>query len=140
MLVVEDDAAIRGLLAAALRREPLTVDVAADGIEALSLVASNSYSVIITDLMLPRLDGASFIEEFTRIQPNAGCIIFIMTAVDEPVSVRRLGPVVHALIRKPFDVGKLVEMIRECARLRDEHSDAIGEFMPPSPPTLTDVC
>jgi len=139
VLVVEDDAAIRGLVAAALRREPLLVDVAADGVEALELVAAHDYAVIITDLMLPRLDGAGFVDAFVRLRPNAGSVVFVMTAFDDQTAVRRLGTSVHAIIRKPFDVTRFVEMIRECAHLRHAHGIA-GDLLPPPPQRLGDVC
>jgi DNA-binding response OmpR family regulator len=139
VLVVEDDAAIRGLVAAALRREPLLVDVAADGVEALELVRSHDYAVIITDLMLPRLDGAGFVEAFIRLRPNAGSVVFVMTAFDDQTAVRRLGPSVHAIIRKPFDITRFVEMIRECAHLRHAHGIA-GELLMPPPQRLGDAC
>jgi two-component system nitrogen regulation response regulator NtrX len=136
VLIVEDDPAIRGLLIAAMRREPLSVDAAADGVEALERVRDNNYAVIITDLMLPRLDGAAFIEAFTRLRPNAGSVIFVMTAFDESASVRKLGPAVHAVVRKPFDVEKLVGTIRECALLRQQH-EMTGGGAEPEPPSLT---
>jgi DNA-binding response OmpR family regulator len=139
VLIVEDDPAIRGLLVAAMRREPLSVDSASDGVEALERVRATDYAVIITDLMLPRLDGASFIEAFNRLRPNANSIIFVMTAFDETASVRKLGDNVHALIRKPFDVQKLVEMIRECALLRQQHEPAGGTDLGP-PPLSPGVC
>jgi len=139
VLVVEDDAAIRGLVAAALRREPLLVDVAADGVEALELVAAQDYAVIVTDLMLPRLDGAGFVEEFIRLRPDARSVVFVMTAFDDQSAVRRLGPSVHAIIRKPFDVNRFVEMIRECAHLRHAHEMASRDLLPP-PQRIGDAC
>lgn len=121
VLIVEDDPAIRGLLTAALRREPLSVDAAADGVAALDCIreAATDYAVIVTDLMLPRLDGAAFLEAMLALRPNARSVIFVMTAFDD-VTAKRINAPVHALIRKPFDVKRLVDMIRECAVLRSE--------------------
>jgi DNA-binding response OmpR family regulator len=140
VLVVEDDAAIRRLVAAALRREPLVVDVAADGVEALELVAAHDYEVIVTDLMLPRLDGAEFVESFVRLRPEARSVVFVMTALDDQTAARRLGPSVHAIIRKPFDVTGFVEVIRECAQLRQAHEIAAAEQRMPPPQRLGDAC
>ena len=135
VLIVEDDPAIRGLLVAALRREPLHVDAAADGVEALERTRDTNYAVIITDLMLPRLDGGGFIDTFNRTRPNHGSVIFVMTAFDETASLRQLAPSVHAVIRKPFDVEKLVAMIRECAQLRQQ--DELSGIVAVDPPPLT---
>jgi two-component system response regulator AtoC len=133
VLIVEDDAAIRGLLVAALRREPLTVDSAADGVEALALVRDTRYAVIVTDLMLPRLDGIAFIEEFRELQPQTVTVIFAMTAYDD-MTVKRLGPRVHAVIRKPFDLAQLVSVIRECAHLNPTAGGGGIELFPEMPP------
>jgi CheY-like chemotaxis protein len=134
VLIVEDDPAIRGLLVAAMRREPLSVESASDGVEALERVRDTNYAVILTDLMLPRLDGASFIDAFTSLRPDAQSIIFVMTAFDETALVRKLGDNVHALVRKPFDVEKLVETIRECALLRQQSEPTgVVDLEPPRP-------
>jgi CheY-like chemotaxis protein len=140
VLIVEDDPAIRGLLVAAMRREPLSVDSASDGVEALERVRDTNYAVIITDLMLPRLDGASFIDAFTRLRPDAQSIIFVMTAFDETGLARKLGDNVHALVRKPFDVEKLVETIRECALLRQQHEPTGGVDLEPPRSLSPGVC
>jgi DNA-binding response OmpR family regulator len=134
VLIVEDDPAIRGLLAAALRREPVHFDVAVDGLEALERVREHTYAVIVTDLMLPRLDGAAFVDAFIRLRPEARSVIFVMTAIDAAISSRVLGPSVHAVIRKPFDVARLIDMIRECALLRQAHEEVSTAALPERPP------
>jgi len=140
VLIVEDDPAIRGLLVAALRREPLTVDAAGDGVEALAFVRDAHYAVIVTDLMLPRLDGVAFIEQFRELQPQTATVIFAMTAYDD-TTVRRLGPTVHAVIRKPFDLAQMVSLIRECALLSASAGGGGIELFPDMPPPRCgDVC
>lgn len=57
ILVVDDDAHLRELLAAALEQDGRTVDVAQDGVEALTLLGTNSYDVVLSDLRMPGLDG-----------------------------------------------------------------------------------
>jgi CheY-like chemotaxis protein len=57
ILVVDDDAHLRELLAATLEQDGRTVDVAQDGVEALALLGTNSYDVVLSDLRMPGLDG-----------------------------------------------------------------------------------
>jgi DNA-binding response OmpR family regulator len=115
VLIVEDDEAIRSLLTAALRREPFHVDAARDGVEALRLTAASEYAVILLDLMMPHVNGFQFLDEFRRVSPDARSVVFVVTAFDD-AKVGRLDPdQVHAIIRKPFDVGQLVAMVREVA-------------------------
>ena len=57
VLVVDDDAFNRKLVAACLRNDPLIVDEAADGLSALFMVFERRPDLVILDLELPRLDG-----------------------------------------------------------------------------------
>ncbi|MEA2337136.1 MAG: two-component system, NtrC family, response regulator AtoC [Thermoanaerobaculia bacterium] len=118
VLVVEDDDAIRALLVAALRREPFEVHAAANGAEALTLTRASEYSVILLDLMMPMVTGVEFLQAFHDADPKSRTVVFVMTAFDD-VTVRHIAPnLVHAIVRKPFDVPQLVSMIREVALMR----------------------
>ena len=115
VLVVEDDEAIRGLLIAALSREPLSVDGAADGREALRLCESSEYAVIMLDLMMPEFNGFQFLEAFRKNCASARSIIFVNTAYDDRVVSDLPADQVHAIIRKPFDVPLLTALISAAA-------------------------
>lgn len=118
VLVVEDDDAIRALLVAALRREPFEVHAAVNGAEALTLTRSAEYAVILLDLMMPIVTGVEFLQAFHDANPNSRTVVFVMTAFDD-VTVRHIAPnLVHAIVRKPFDVPQLVAMVREVALTR----------------------
>lgn len=118
ILVVEDDDAIRALLVAALRREPFEVHAAMNGAEALMFTRASEYAVILLDLMMPMVTGVEFLQAFHDADPNSRTVIFVMTAFDD-VTIRHVAPtLVHAIVRKPFDVPQLVAMIREVALMR----------------------
>lgn len=119
ILVVEDDAAIRTLLAVALGREPLHVDLAEDGVAALDLITRNDYAVIIVDMMMPRMDGGTFLSALPAMLRKRP-VVFAMTAYDD-VLFRQVAPgVIHGWIRKPFDLHRLVDIVRDCAELMDQ--------------------
>lgn len=124
VLIVEDDTAIRTLMVAALRREPLEVHTAADGVAGLECVRAHDYAVILLDLMLPRLNGFEFLESLDEARrPGAAPVTIVMTAFDA-TAVKRLGAMrVQAILHKPFDIERVVEMIRDCALLHQEHTD-----------------
>ncbi|HUR82601.1 MAG TPA: response regulator [Thermoanaerobaculia bacterium] len=115
MLVVEDDDGIRKLLAMALRRQALHVDVAGNGAEALRLCAATEYSLIILDLMMPVLNGFEFLEAFGKTTPSVRPIIFVVSAFDDRGVSRLTSPLVHAILRKPFDVWQLVITVCDVA-------------------------
>lgn len=122
ILVVEDDDAIRALLVAALRREPLDIHAAVNGAEALNMTRASEYAVILLDLMMPTLNGVEFLKAFHDLAPKSRTVVFVMTAFDD-VTVRHIAPnLVHGIIRKPFDVPHLVAMVREVASTRIERT------------------
>ena len=126
VLIVEDDAAIRALLVAALKREPLEVHVAVDGLEALEHVRTNDYAVILLDLMMPRVSGYEFLTAYGQLHSSAvKPVVFVMTAFDASM-VRKLGAgTVHAIVNKPFNVEQVVEMVRDCASVHQQHAAAL---------------
>jgi len=115
VLIVEDDESIRGMLLTTLRREPLQVDSADDGEDALHLTAIHDYAVILLDLMMPRVDGFAFLEQFHSDARDSVPVIFVVTAFDDLVFDRIPAHQAHAIIRKPFDVLRLANTIREVA-------------------------
>ncbi|MFL6246607.1 MAG: response regulator [Thermoanaerobaculia bacterium] len=116
VLVVEDDPSIRTLLATALRREGLEVDVAADGQQALRRCESCEYAVILLDLMMPILNGYQFLDAFERAVPAARSAVFVVTAFDDRMIGSIASPRVHAIIKKPFDIALLATTVSEVAK------------------------
>ena len=127
ILIVEDDDVIRTMIATALRREPVVVDVARDGAEALEKMRLTRFGVILVDLMMPRVSGFELIEAMRSELPQPRPIVFVMTASDD-VGFHDLDPdIVAGVLRKPFDIQRLVEIVRDCALLFREHRDALQE-------------
>jgi DNA-binding response OmpR family regulator len=136
---VEDDDAIRTLLAAALRREPFEVDTASDGAAALQMTRDVEYAVIVLDLMMPRLNGFEFLEAFHGATPKRRSVIFVVTAFDDVRVAKLEAGHVHAIVRKPFDVTQLVTMIREVAMLWQTQATASVERLQPEVAADDDV-
>ena len=117
ILIVEDDSAIRTLIVSALKREPLEVHTAGDGLAALECVRANDYAVILLDLMMPRLNGYEFLESLDSVRGDAQPVIIVMTAFDSGALKKLPANRVHAVLHKPFDVERVVDLVRDCAAL-----------------------
>jgi DNA-binding response OmpR family regulator len=118
VLVVEDDAAIRTLVVAALKREPIEVHTAFDGLSALECVRANDYAVILLDLMMPRVNGYEFLDSLESVRGTTEPVVIVMTAFDT-TSLRKLpANRVHAVLHKPFDVERVVDLVRDSAFVR----------------------
>lgn len=115
VLVVEDDPAIRSLLLSALSREPLHIDAAGDGLRAAQLAAAHEYALLLVDFMLPHMSGVEFLRHFRTIRPDSPSVVLVMTASDDQ-EVRREGSnLIHGIVRKPFDLVRLVDTITAIA-------------------------
>jgi DNA-binding response OmpR family regulator len=110
VLVVDDDPAIRGLVADALRLEGYAVDLAAHGREALEAIRARRPATVVLDLMMPVMDGFSFIEACQNEQLCDNVPIVVISAVQEALERIQPGPI-HACIAKPFDLNDLIRTV-----------------------------
>ncbi|MBE7077164.1 MAG: response regulator transcription factor [Clostridiales bacterium] len=107
ILVVEDDRAINGLVCSCLKSEGYETTACYDGEEGLNAFAEGTYSLIISDIMMPKMDGFVFAEEVRA--RNKQIPILFMTAKDDKPSklyAYRLG--VDDYVVKPFDIDVFV--------------------------------
>jgi len=132
VLVVEDDNAMRELLAESLVDEGYTVLGAAGGREGVKAVRAGQVDLVVTDLRMPDLDGLDMIREM-RALPSSPDVILITAfgTIDTAIKAMKLGAFDY--ITKPFEIDQLLiavdralrdrELHHEVARLREEVAD-----------------
>jgi CheY-like chemotaxis protein len=115
VLVVDDDATIRSTVAEALELEGYVVARASNGAEALDLVREQRPGAIVLDLMMPVMDGWTFLEH-CRTEPEcSGTPIIVISAHrDLPRDAETLG--VNGCLAKPFDLDVLVGAVDRLVR------------------------
>jgi two-component system, OmpR family, response regulator MprA len=114
VLVVEDDAAIRRLVRMVLLREGYDVEIAGDGLEAVLKLGVRDYDAIILDLMMPNLDGFTFMKTMSENDPDRLRRIIVTSAASPGVIKERLHGQPFALLPKPFDLSDLVAKVKGC--------------------------
>ena len=114
VLVVDDDPAIRGLVADALRADGYSVDLAAHGREALDAMRARRPATVVLDLMMPIMDGFSFMEACHQEQLCNDVPIVVISAVQDALTRMDEVPV-HACIAKPFDLDDLIRTVASYA-------------------------
>lgn len=108
-LIVEDDPAIRRLVAKLLARKQIDVDIASDGRTAIEKLRENNYSVLVLDLMVPDLDGFEVIR-FIKEQ-KLSIPVAVVSAVSQQALTRLDRDIVKVVISKPFDVDELTKAV-----------------------------
>ncbi|HKS37088.1 MAG TPA: PAS domain S-box protein, partial [Verrucomicrobiae bacterium] len=118
ILVVDDHSVNRKLLRAQLEAEGQSVLEAADGVEALQTLDREPVDAVISDILMPNMDGFRFCLE-VRKQPkfNAVTFIFYTSTYDSPTD-RQLAQTVGGdrYIAKPAPVATILETLREVAQ------------------------
>ncbi|GFO63645.1 response regulator [Geomonas paludis] len=106
ILVADDEPQIREIVHTLLTRQGYTVVTAANGQEALEkfIVDPAAFDLLVTDIVMPGMDGISSYKEMTKINP-ALKVIYMSGFADN------LPPYVH-IILKPFNPVQLLHMIR----------------------------
>ena len=115
VLVVEDDQAIAAFVAGGLREAGYTVDEAQDGDVGLELALAEQYDAAVLDLMLPKRDGLSLIEEVRRA--GVSTPVLILTAkrsVDDRVKGLQAGG--DDYLTKPFAFAELLARVQALVR------------------------
>ena len=120
VLVVDDDAYIRDVVAQLLMSEGYAVEEAANGAEALHIVtdAARRPNLILLDLMMPVMDGWEFARRLQELHPRLGIPIIVLSAARLPAD-RLWVTGAGAVLAKPFDLDELLEHVEHLAQPRD---------------------
>lgn len=103
-LVVEDDQGVRELFASLLRAEGLTVDEAADGLEAVDATTMRDYRLMLLDLKLPKLSGIEVLARVLKKKTPPANVIVISAVDSGDVRAVAGNSSVSAILRKTFAI------------------------------------
>jgi excisionase family DNA binding protein len=107
VLVVDDEATIREVLAKTLALVEYDVDLAADGRTAIERLRMISYDLLITDLKMPGIDGLAVIREARRLKADIPVII-ITGFSTEASAIEAVNLGVSGYLTKPFRVPRVL--------------------------------
>jgi DNA-binding response OmpR family regulator len=113
VLVVDDDEAVRELVAETLQRAGLTVLLAGDGREAVELFRrrADEIHVVVLDRTMPDMDGEEAFDEIRRIRSDAR-IMLVSGYSEERAAWEFIDRGFDAFLHKPFDPMALLECVR----------------------------
>ncbi len=113
ILVVEDDDVLRMVLRFEIEKRGFVVREAENGAAALSSFKNRVPDIIVTDLMMPVMDGFSFIDEVRHSAASAGVPIIAISAVkDQEMGRRALALGANTFMAKPLSPEGLLKTIQ----------------------------
>ncbi|WP_199102975.1 EAL domain-containing protein [Aquitalea sp. ASV11] len=121
ILVAEDHPAQRQVIVSMLEQHgACMVDEVGDGLQALSLLKTNKYDLMICDLGMPGLDGIQLMRHLSQMDDLPQLIFCSSHAEDILQSVQRFGVHYHlpvlACLEKPFSASELSTLLQQCVR------------------------
>lgn len=120
ILIVEDDDAHRGMLRTMLKSWGFTVDEARDGDEAVPLVRSKPFDIVLTDVRMARVSGIDALKEILAYNPALPVVLMTaFSSVETAVDALRLGA--YDYLVKPLDFDLLKTTLQEAID-RSRHS------------------
>ncbi len=112
VLVVDDEPEICHLIEQVLKREGYQVDVSFSGIDALQMLKSFNYHLLLTDLEMPEVNGLELIKKAKKECPEIRAIMVTGNASVD-IAIRSLRHKIDGYIKKPFNISKLRKVVRQ---------------------------
>ena len=112
-LIVEDDPATQRLLSALIASEGVDVALAADGEVAIQILSRETFSVILLDIVLPRVSGTAVMEYLREANPAMLERVIVVTGLDVS-EIRALFPTVRQALSKPVMPARLRATVQTC--------------------------
>src|SRR6266446_6516427 len=118
ILVVDDEKAIQEILAFTLTAEGYEVATVGSGEEALTRVEQQDFDVILTDIVMPGVDGLEVLERSRLLNPRASVIVMTAyAALETAISALRGGAC--DFLEKPFSIDVLKERVQRLLQYRE---------------------
>lgn len=109
VLLVDDQSKVRAVYSRCLTKEGFEVTEASDGAEALKRIRNGQFDLVLTDLVMPTMDGMKLLDELKGGFPNLPVVVMLETA-DNRATVQAAESGALQTLVKPIDQGLLVEL------------------------------
>lgn len=107
VLVVDDDASILGIVSEVLEDDGYAVDTAGSGEDAMDLLADKQYSLVLSDIRLPGINGVEVLEHIKNVYPRTQ-VIMITSHASLDTSIDAIKHGAYDYLMKPFDDLSLI--------------------------------
>ncbi|HNP69666.1 MAG TPA: response regulator [Kouleothrix sp.] len=113
ILIMDDDLAMQTVLEIALREAGYQVILANDGQEGIDKIRSLKPNLVVSDIMMPQMDGVEAFNLIKEELQDDGIPIFIMTALNRKPWFADMEADGAVIIQKPFEVDQFVQLVND---------------------------
>ena len=110
LLVAEDNASVRAFIVRSLRASDRRIVEASDGQEAIDVLSRQKFDILITDIVMPNVDGITLALKAIRLYPDLR-IVMISGYPQERLRAHNLEALAGAILPKPFSLEELCEAV-----------------------------
>ncbi|MDH3240104.1 MAG: response regulator [Alphaproteobacteria bacterium] len=110
ILVAEDERAVREFVCRALDQEGHTVTSVEDGLQALSQLAVKEFDLLLTDIVMPGMDGIALALKVARDQPDLPILLMSGYAMERQ-RAHNLDALIQEVIAKPFTLRQILDAV-----------------------------
>lgn len=111
VLVAEDNPAVREFIVRSLQSAGHTVESAIDGQQALDILAHDAFDVLVSDIVMPNVDGIALAMKAGRMFPDLR-VVMVSGYAQERMRAHNLDTLVHEIIAKPFSLEEICEAVQ----------------------------
>lgn len=117
VLAVDDSASMRQMVSATLESKGFKVTMAGDGEEALKIAQTSAFSLVITDVNMPKMDGITLVKRLRQLPSYKFTPLLLLTTESAP-EMKSKGKAAGATgwLVKPFDPDRLLQTVDKVVR------------------------
>lgn len=117
ILVADDEESVRSFVARALTHAGHDVTAVGDGLQALGALHNETYDLLVTDIVMPEMDGISLALKVTKDYPRMA-VLLITGYAAERQRAHNLEELIHKILAKPFTMHELLAAVNEALEKR----------------------
>lgn len=116
ILIAEDEASVRAFVCRALELRKHEVTAVGDGVEALEALAAGEFDLLLTDIVMPVMDGIALALKVSKDYPSLRILMMTGYAAEKQ-RAHNLEALVHEVVVKPFSMAEICDLVDQALRL-----------------------
>jgi two-component system, response regulator YesN len=119
VLIVDDNPSMANILAEVLEAKGFQVHPVSSGLEALKFLNQHPVDILLTDVIMPEINGVELYREAQKIHPQLTTILMTAYSADELIQ-QGMREGIRTILNKPIDIDFLLSLLKAVGRMKGE--------------------